>query len=180
MCHFITLIAPTGDQAALEAVMAGHGRRARPVANASVARLLLPGERQYLTFRAHCDCGTALGWPREERDAAAADEFAREEARLRRRGWSEAKVARAIEDRKRTLAKPPRRPLDSHRLWATILTDLFERLELPRLGLLVHSYRGDLNEEEIEAVRREVPREMPLLSAIEEMGEDVVTMFARR
>ncbi|NEX94533.1 hypothetical protein [Caulobacter sp. 17J65-9] len=83
MCHFITLIAPTADADAIRAVMARHGRKAHPVDNPSVRKVLRGGERQYLTTGAQCDCGTVLGAPRETPEAAE-QKLADEAARLRR------------------------------------------------------------------------------------------------
>lgn len=180
MCHYITLIAPTEDKAALHGVLEWYGRRAIPYSNPSIAKLLLPDEHQYLTYVHGCDCGTVLGWPKADREAAADDSLAHEEAKLRRKGWSEAKVRRALEDKRRVQARPPREPLDSYELWEKILTGIFAQLKLPRLGLLVHSYHGALDDETILAVRREVPKESSFLSALEDMSEDVLTVFARQ
>ena len=179
MCHYITLIAPTEDQAALHAVMEKHGRRAILVENDSVAKLLLPDERQYLTYRAHCDCGTVLGWRKHEREVHDHDRFAHEEAKMRRKGWSEAKIQRALEGRLRAQTKPSKGPLDSYEFWQTIVSDIFDELKLPSLGLLVHFYSGRLDEESIRAVRNEVPRGSSVLSVLEDLPEDVVTIFTR-
>ena len=45
MCHFITLIAPSEDDAGVRAVMERHGRVASPIDNASIHAVLKDGER---------------------------------------------------------------------------------------------------------------------------------------
>jgi hypothetical protein len=60
MCHFITLVAPTADAAAVLAVMKRHGRAADPIDNPSIRKVLRSDEQQYVTTSGHCDCGTAL------------------------------------------------------------------------------------------------------------------------
>ena len=60
MCHFVTLIAPTGNADAVRDVMNRHGRAAKPLDNPSIRKVLREEEHQYLTTRGHCDCGTIL------------------------------------------------------------------------------------------------------------------------
>ena len=98
MCHFITLIAPTDDVAAVRAMMERHGRAAEPIDNPSIRKVLRQGERQYLTTPGHCDCGTVLA-PRKGSAEAFEEKLAKEAARLKRKGWSQAKIARAVDQR---------------------------------------------------------------------------------
>jgi hypothetical protein len=61
------------------------------------------------------------------------EKLAQEAARFRRRGWSEGKIGRAMEDRRKAHARPPRvSPPDSLDLWAITLRDLGKNLKLPR------------------------------------------------
>jgi len=67
MCHFISLIVPTGDAAAVRTIMERHGRAAFPIDNPSVRKVLRDGEHQFITTRGHCDCGTVLAMKRSRR-----------------------------------------------------------------------------------------------------------------
>jgi hypothetical protein len=168
MCEFITLIAPSDDAEALRRVMRRHGRMAQPIANASVARVLIPGERQYLTAAQGCDCGTVL-IAREADDPEAA--LAHEAAKLARKGWSQARIARAMDNRRKVAAaRPPAAGPDTLELWRAVLADLRRDLRLPYAGLLVRSYRGDLASEAFEATRAEAAKVGPL-------EPDCVTIF---
>jgi len=46
-----------------------HGRAAMPLDNPSIREVLRDGERQYLTTRGHCDCGTILATRHETIEA---------------------------------------------------------------------------------------------------------------
>lgn len=176
MCHFITLIAPTEDLAAVSDVMGRHGRAAWPVDNPSVREVLREGERQFLTTSGHCDCGSVLS-VRQNAPEELEKSLAAEEARLRRKGWSNAKIGRAIEDRRKAEAKPKgRRETDSFDLWATALTDLRRNLGLPHAGLFIRLYSGGVSDDSFEASRREV-RSADLRGALATIKEDEVTIF---
>ncbi|MCC6925635.1 hypothetical protein [Novosphingobium sp.] len=176
MCHFITLIAPTDDAASVRAVMERHGRVADLIDNFSIRKVLQDGERQYLTTSGHCDCGTVLARRNDTPEALEA-ELAKEEARMKRKGWSATKIARANEDRRRAAAKPNGGGSDSLELWNAVLNDLRDELGLPYAGLLVRLYSGAIATETFSASRREVTKGMPWLEALAALKHDEVTIF---
>ncbi|HEX4738726.1 MAG TPA: hypothetical protein VH331_14305 [Allosphingosinicella sp.] len=176
MCHFVTLIAPTEDADAVRAIMDRHSRAAEPIDNPSIRKVLREGERQYLTTRGHCDCGTVLA-PRHDTPEALEEKLAKEAARMRRKGWSEAKIARAIEDRRKADARPNGGGSDSLELWNAILCDLSDELKLPYAGLFVRFYSGAIATEAFNASRREVEKSVPWQDALASLEHDEVTIF---
>ncbi len=164
MCHFITLVAATADTAALDARMRTHGRRALPTHNPSVQVALKPDEHQYLTTTT-CNCGTVFGptLPRKESPD-------RLEA-LRRKGWSEAKIGRAMAAAIAAAEKRPNEPLDSVEGWSEILLDLLHGMKLNSVGILLHAYEGSVATERFHANRVEVDTNM-LGEALMNLGED--------
>lgn len=93
----------------MKAIFRAHGRRCVAAGGLSDGLLagLAPGERFFHTTPAHCDCGTPLGCASVPgRDPAQAAEATA--ARLRRKGWSEAKIARALAQHADAEARPPR------------------------------------------------------------------------
>lgn len=107
MCTFITAVLPaSADIDTVAAIFRAYGRVCVPRSmGASQAHALAAGERLFHTTPTHCDCGTPLGrstW-RSGRDKSG--DVA---ARLRRKGWSEAKIARAVAQRAEADARPPR------------------------------------------------------------------------
>jgi hypothetical protein len=176
MCHFITLVAPTDDEDAVRAVMERHGRAASPIDNPSIRAVLNDRERQYLTTRGHCDCGTVLA-PRHDSPDALEEKLAKEVARMRRKGWSETKVARAIEDQRKADARPRGGGSDSIEMWNAALHDLGEELTIPYVGLLVRFYSGAIATEAFTATRRDVPTGATRSEALASMEHDEVTIF---
>jgi hypothetical protein len=176
MCHFITLVAPTDDAAAVSGVMERHGRAASPIDNPSVRAALNDRERQYLTTRGHCDCGTVLA-PRHDTPDAFEEKLAKEVARMRRKGWSETKIARAIEDRRKADARPDGGGSDSIEMWNAVLHDLGKKLKLPYVGLLVRFYSGAIATEAFIATRRDAPTGLTWNEALASMQRDEVTIF---
>ena len=176
MCHFVTLIAPTDDVDAVRTIMERYDRGASPVDNPSVRMALREGERQYLTTRGHCDCGTVLA-SRRDAPESFEDKLAREVARMRRKGWSEAKIARAAEDRRKADARPRSGGRDSFELWEAALHDLGGELRLPYAGLLVRFYSGAVATEVFNASRREAQRNVLLHDALRSLNPDEMTVF---
>jgi hypothetical protein len=176
MCHFVTLIVPTGDVDAVRSVMERHGRVAQPIANPSVRQVLREGEWQYLTTASHCDCGTILA-PRHDTPEAFEKRLAKEAVRMQRKGWSEAKIARAMEDRRKADAKPRGAGADSLELWNAVLADLGRDLKLPYAGLFVRFYSGNIGTEIFSASRRQVPEALSRLDAFGTIEHDEVTIF---
>lgn len=173
MCHFITLITPTGNAALVRSVMERHGRRADPIDNPSIRKILTNGERQYLTTRGQCDCGTVLA-PSTD---TVEEQLAKDASRMRRRGWSETKIARALDGRRKGDVRPHGGGSDSIELWIAVLSDLSRELKLPYAGLLVKIYAGAIATETFSASRREVAKSTPWLEALSSMKHDEVTIF---
>jgi hypothetical protein len=148
MCHFITLIAPTDDAAALRAVMERHGRTASLIENQSIRLVLNDREYQYLTTKDDCDCGTALAAPHDGLDSFD-KKFAKESARMS----------------------------DSIELWNSVLHDIGERLKLPYVGIFVRFYSGAIANETFSASRRELPRRVRWNNALASLRPDEVTIF---
>ncbi len=176
MCYFITLIAPTDDADAVRAVMDRHGREAKLIDNPSIRSVLQAIECQYLTTKGHCDCGTVLARRHDTPEALEA-KLAKEAARMQRKGWSKAKIARAMEDRRRSDARPGGDGSDSLELWNAALRDLRETLKLPHAALLVRQYSGLVTTEAFDASRRELPGNMEWLEALATLQPDEVTIF---
>lgn len=178
MCHFITLIVPSDDQPAIAEVMKRHGRAATPIANASVASVLLPGEHQYLTTAGRCDCGTILVG--RQSPAEREEALMHEAERLRRKRWSPAKIARAIEGGRKAGQRRDENPKnDSLALWSDILADLLTSLPVRHVALFVHFYSGGIDDEHCAATRVAVPKNMPIVEALGALQEDQITVFGK-
>jgi hypothetical protein len=142
MCFFILAVLPEdADADAVKAIFSAHGRRCVEAGGLSdgLRAGLAPGERFFHTTPAHCDCGTPLGEAAlPGRDPAQVAEATA--ARLRRKGWSEAKIARALAQQVEADARPPRPSRDlaptSLADWVALIDAVLVSNATPSLGLL--------------------------------------------
>ncbi len=178
MCHFITAVLPrSANHSALAEIAARHGRALKPQRNPSVEEHLKPGEHYFLTTKCHCDCGTTLGALRRaeskfERRKSAAE---KEESKLRRKGWSEAKIKRWKEQKAEHLAKL--KSTQDATDWEDLLRDMLNSRQTPFVGLLLHWYSSSI-EERIELQGREDVKVSA--ETLGRMREDVLYEFQKQ
>src|SRR5690349_11944211 len=146
MCHFITLIVPPTDPERLNQILQAHGRVAATIRNPSLAALLDSGDLQFRTART-CDCGTVLA-PAQPEDEAARGAAA-EIVKLRKRGWSEAKIERSLANREHAQATARKPSVDSLAMWTAVIQAMLAEPNVTHLGLFLHFYAGDIESEEL-------------------------------
>jgi hypothetical protein len=167
MCLYITAVLPAAaDGSALAGIAARHGRVLKPLLNPAVQARLEAGERYFLTTPGHCDCGTALGAIRrhEEHAEASHSKADAEERKLRRKGWSEAKLARwkaQRTDHEQSVQRKAERE-ESTLPWLLLLDEMLQSGATPFVGLLLHFYAGSVAEEDVQISNREVLRRSAL------------------
>ena len=139
MCTFITVFLPTTlahDTAA--GVFTRSGRRLFAQASPSLQAAVGPGWQPWLSA-AHCDCGTALASLRAE------TAWAGDAERWRKKGWSEAKVARALAQQLARHAQDQQmlreQALDDAGQWLQRI-DALLGVGAACIGLLVRDYDG--------------------------------------
>lgn len=142
MCTFILAVLPKdADAETVKGIFRAHDRACFEAGRLSAGLLagLAPGERMFHTTPAHCDCGTPLGWATVPgRDPAKAAEATA--ARLRRKGWSEAKIARSLAQQTASDERPPRPSGElaptSLAEWVALIDAVLVSNATPSLGLL--------------------------------------------
>lgn len=141
MCTFITLFLPTSfpvDEAA--AIMQRSGRRLFAQASPSL-QAAGRGWQPWLSTT-HCDCGTALA------SAGTAPEWKGDAERWRKKGWSEAKIARAQAEQTARHAQDLRvrrdEALGDANQWLQRI-DALLGAGAARIGLLVRDYDGSVD-----------------------------------
>ena len=180
MCHFITATLPkTADHAALDAVARKFGRQFQPLTSPAVTAQLPSGLAYFLTTLAHCDCGTALGSARQAETRAP--DWSAEETKLQKKGWSPAKVARALAQRQDKVAlKQEASEKADHAQAASLeafVSGVLRSGLTPELGLLLHSYRGPLDEEFSILRQAQVAPDARLAEVLPSAEEDVLYLF---
>ncbi len=141
MCTFITLFLPASlSHIEAAAIMQRSGRRLFAQDSPSLQSAVGPGWQPWLSA-VHCDCGTSLA------SAQAVREWNGDAERWRRKGWSEAKIARAL------AAQLARHEQDQRALRDEALDDAGQWLQridallqagAARIGLLVRDYDGSV------------------------------------
>ena len=168
MCYFITLILP-------KAYFAQINRSVHQVYNnADLSDGLRPTE---VAFRlsAECDCGTALG--SLERQSAREHDARASIQSLRRKGWSESKIQRWLQQ-KQTTAESKANDLESRIQddldhWCRTLKELITETGSPSIGLLL--YFSTPKREQIRTTPRvSLPLDDRLASALSQIKEDII------
>lgn len=190
MCTFITAVLPAhADHAALETRLRAHRRRLRPQDNPGLKRQLASGEAPFVTTWGHCDCGTPLG-RMARASGAPADKAASMAERMRRKGWSEAKIARALAQRDAADVRDARIQADGAAsdegsdtlcadAWLLCLREVLASGGTPWIGLLHHVYDGGLDREFALHGRERWSMATLDADALARMHADVVHVIAR-
>lgn len=182
MCHYITAVLPaTANHSAVEALFHLGQRKLDAQKNASISSQLRPGECYYVTTRGNCDCGTPLGeLARAESGSEAFDPDAQGK-KLRRKGWSEARISRWLKQKEDQLASaaqtlPAGGSLGTE-AWRALITDVLRSGNTPYVCLLLHWYSGPVSGR-IQLSGREVIDHQELTSErLARMREDVLYEF---
>ncbi len=155
MCTFITLFLPASfAQVDAAAIMQRSGRSLFAQDSPSLQAAVGPGWQPWLSA-AHCDCGTALASSRVER------EWKGDAGRWRKKGWSEAKIARALAEQqaRHEQDQQARRDeaLDDAGQWLQRIDALLQA-GAARIGLLVRDYDGSVGARQPKPPERHWPR----------------------
>ena len=146
MCYFVTLGIPAKYRTAVEALAKQRGGLGvEPVPNRSVARLFPQGDALFVITNGGCSCDL---YAEPSRSSPAADE-ANQRARYRRKGWSEAKISRALEARARSRVTSGRE--DCRARFLDVVATLVE--DIGRVQLFAHEYSGRIDTEDVSAGR---------------------------
>ena len=97
MCHFVTATLPSREpSSAARRIIEKHGFRYAPIENPAIRPQIGESAGYFQATRGVCDCGTSLGSRDEEPED---DGLGRELAKLRRKGWGKAKIARWLDSK---------------------------------------------------------------------------------
>jgi hypothetical protein len=192
MCYFITLVFPNGTDlddvrfAAGDDVRRALGLALLSIENKSLRRYLQPDDLSVLRSGggAACDCGTALGSVRRasrhktDDDHQSANRIYQKAEKLRRDGWSDAKVERWIAQKQAAAARP-QEGVAGLSDWELLLSRVLDSGAAPRIGLVLHWYTGLIEDEPISLERTTVKRNDITLDLLADIDEDVLYEFVR-
>ena len=181
MCHFITAVLPCDARSPeLEALVTRHRLSFTPCQNVHVQAQLRPGENYVHGTRGNCDCGSPLFFGAGERSSEVIE---REVRKFRKKGWSEAKIARWVAS---TGPRPHQATEWRDRCWtvgqwADFLDQALALPRIPYVGILGHWYSGDVGSDEFTIAGRvsHAPDELRN-EGLGVLDQDVIHDFRRR
>lgn len=186
MCRFITAVLPNdADIEKCAEVLRVHRRACAAYVNPVLAAQIGDQKSSYCTTVGHCDCDSPLGSAnfRDSAGRGKAPEAAA--ARMRGKGWSDAKIARALGQRSEADSRP-RSPLRGGREetsldeWCALIRDILALRGVASIGLLIHQYGGGIHDEVVDLQTREVVRACDLNEAtLAAMRSDTIYEFRR-
>lgn len=185
MCYFVTATLPYNVKVeSVASFFESHKLGFKLISNPHVSTQIEPGDLYVLTTSGYCDCDTALG-SLNARDNYGSVSYERELKNFRKRGWSEAKIQRWLEEKQqmkdRLLREGQRRAEASAAdatLWVDFIAGLLRFGYAPRIGLLLHMYGGNVSAERINLLSREKVRLKELNpERLMKMKEDVLYEF---
>ncbi|MBF6023969.1 hypothetical protein [Lysobacter niastensis] len=138
-------------------------------------------QRYFLTTPGHCDCGTVLGSHYQR--ARQAKDWAADEQRLLKKGWSKAKVARALAQKQESSARSDVAVLEASAAdlasWTKLIAEILGS-GTREFGLLLHSYRGPLDEDIKLKGTEQIATGDDTGEILRKMREDVLYVFLAR
>ena len=161
-----------------------HNLSFKEITNPHVSSQLDVGDIYILTTSSHCDCGTALGILNRSGDSESVS-YDREAKKLRKQGWSEARIQRWLEQKEQTKEKHLQEneahaktgtPDAAH--WVAFITTVLKSGNTRKIGLLLHMYHGGTESERIKILGKESIKLKELSPGrLREMKEDVAYEF---
>lgn len=173
MCHFITMVIPgSADQGLVRTILHENNRGFYPLDNRQVRKVLKAGEIYFNTCDKYCDCGTKLGSYQEPDRELQAAALNKELAKLKKKGWSQAKIGRWCADREK--AHRIEAPVGDPDGWVLTIRSLLTDAKLPYAGVLLHMYKGDIQTERMMPARFKAPLDESLAHKLWRLPEDTL------
>ena len=156
MCHYITAtLPPDADLASVAAIFNKCKLGFELIDNSHVMSQLPAGSRYVLTTRKHCDCGTVLGSMAHAVEAMPTLPE-RDLERLRKQGWSEARIERWLAEKRAAREKDERKAqhqaeggTQEVKPFIDLLTAVLTSGATRQLGVLLHWYKSGVTNERI-------------------------------
>jgi hypothetical protein len=155
MCTFITIVLPaSANLPGVKTLAEAAGLGFAPYRNPNLEGQLLPGELLVRATLGHCDCDTPLA------SLAAGQEtkIAEQPVRPPRKGWSAAKLARWVEQKRAAADRDEHGVLADERLdrWLTFLLGALSVKGVTFVGLLVHTINHGLEDSPCQLAGRQL------------------------
>ena len=173
MCYFIT-VAAVGSTAEALLNVRSRGLDVSPYTNRYLSRQLPEGSRTFALTSGGCSCGLYRGDPpNDEQDQEV---LKRLRTKYQKKGWSQAKIERAIGDPEHRLRQ--RQPFVGLRPdIRSLLADIAE--QYGELAIVIHFYSGNVEDEHITLQQGDHISPSDLRDAKRTIGEDTIVWVRR-
>ena len=149
MCYYITATVPAeSNLEVLRQVINKHGFGFTSLTNSFITTQLPKGSHYYRATGSYCDCDDGFGYSFHYDRHSTQNDITKHTNKLRKKGWSEAKIDRSLQER--TLAREKLRPgiPESASRWITFIHEILSAKRTPKVGLITHFYHGDIETED--------------------------------
>jgi hypothetical protein len=149
MCYYITATVPAEcNLEVLRQVIEKHGFGFTSLTNSSITAQLPKGSQYYRATGSYCDCDDGFGYSFHYDRPSNQNDLTKYANKLRKKGWSEAKIHRSLQER--TLAHEKPRPgiPESADRWIKFFREIPLEKQTPKIGLITHFYQGDIETED--------------------------------
>lgn len=182
MCHFITAICSSKTKLTeINSVGETYGLKFEDCNNEHIKKQILKTEKYLIKTAKMCHCGTSLGEANFINDTPVRIQKS-EIDKLKKKGWTEAKITRYLADKKKNDAKIAKknddiltRKSDELDNYINFIQDLFKKTDTELFGLLLHWYsRGPENENIKLTDRKNIPCKNLTLLDLKTLEEDKI------
>lgn len=147
MCTFITAIVPTETALPqLRELCDKYGFDVAPMDNLSL-RTVVPDGYQFLPMRGPCNCDTALGY--SSSSMYQMHNLQQESSKLKRKGWSAAKIARWKTDKARAPQQKKAEKDSELRQWERWIGEVVRSRTAKNISIILHLYDGSIDTDRI-------------------------------
>ena len=177
MCTYISITLPkSANIDACRALFAEHRLAMDEMEPQDRPEGVLATENYYFTCSGYCDCGTRLG--SEYRKAESHSKISEKSIvdDLRKKGWSDAKIQRRLDDFRKTQAKNERaaealseKSGDELESWMELTQQLFHQSLTSHLGITVNDYTGLISNPKFALTRKIQSSKALTASALERL-----------
>lgn len=156
MCYFLLATLPAGiTLQSINPTADSFGLHFTRVNIPSLQRQFPASETCYFFTNNYCDCHVVIDARRQLEGENADNEISHEMESIRRKGWSEAKIARWYKEKKATADRrnEKRSVVEDYEQYSAFLHQTLSERLTTHIGLLIHFYSGAISAEEIEVTK---------------------------
>ena len=147
MCTFVTAIVPAETALPqLRQLCQKHGFDVNPMNNASL-RTMMPDGYQFLPVGGSCNCDTPLGYALSA--TSPAHNLGDEISKLKRKGWSLAKIERWKRDKERSPQQKKDQKETELRQWEHWIREVLDTKLAKSITIVLHFYGAGIDAERI-------------------------------